>query len=106
MAELITVSTEQMQETLNTFNSQKGAQATAYTNIKSAINSVVYEGEACTAFMTQFNQFYNNISMSEAKMADAVDELAKAQNLYVGAEIERLKTEAAALQVGRDPFAS
>lgn len=107
MAETIKVSTEEMQSTLNTFNTQKGAQMSAYESMKSTIGGLAgsWQGEASQTFQGQFQTFYGNISQSEAKMADAVDELAKSAELFVGAEIERLKSGAAALEVGRSPFA-
>ena len=107
MAETIKVSTEEMQSTLNTFNTQKGAQMSAYESMKSTISGLAggWMGEASSAFQGQFQTFYSNISQSEAKMADAVDELAKSADLFVGAEIEHLKSAASALEVGRSPFA-
>lgn len=107
MAENIIVSTEEMQSTLNTFNTQKGAQTSAYESMKSTIAGLAgsWIGEASQAFQNQFQTYYANISQSEAKMADAVDELGKSADLFVGTEIESLKTGASALDVGRSPFA-
>ena len=102
MAETIKVSTEEMQIALNTFNTQKGAQMSAYESMKNTVANLAgsYIGEASSAFQGQFQAFYGNISQSEARMADAVDELAKSANLFVGAEIERLKTAASSLGTG------
>lgn len=106
MSELIKVSTEEMQATLNTFNTQKGAQMSAYESMKNIVAELggSYLGEASQTFQNQFQSFYGNLSQSEAKMADAVDELAKSADLFVGAEIEKLKSKAAALETGRSPF--
>ena len=107
MAEMIKVSTEEMQATLNTFNTQKGAQMSAYESMKNTISELAgsWLGEASQTFQNQFQTFYGNIAQSEAKMADAVEELGKSADLFVGAEIERLKSTAASLETGRSPFA-
>jgi WXG100 family type VII secretion target len=107
MAENLIVSTEEMQSTLNTFNTQKGAQTSAYESMKSSIAGLAgsWIGEASQSFQSQFQTYYSNISQSEAKMADAVDELAKSADLFVGTEIESLKSGASAMDVGRSPFA-
>ncbi len=106
MAEMIKVSTEEMQSTLNAYNTQKASQTTAYESMKNTISGLSgdWQGEASNTFQNQFQQFYTNIAMSEAKMQDAVDELAKSADLYQTAENET-KGDAGSLDVGRSPFA-
>lgn len=107
MAEIIKVSTEQMQSTLNTYNTQKGVQTSAYESMRSTIAQLEasWQGSSAQAFQSKFQEFYRNIAQSEAKMADAVDELAKSAQLYTTAEDERVKASVGNLEVGRSPFA-
>ena len=104
MAEIITVSLEQMTATANTYTTQKGAQATAYQAMKAAVDSVEWTGGAAESFKAQFQEFFANIEQSEAKMQDAVDELNKSYNLFSEAE-QKNTTTAASLDVGTNPFA-
>ena len=106
MAETIKVSTEEMQATLNTYNTQKAAQLTAYESMKTTVSGLSggWIGEASQSFQNQFQTYYANIAQSEQKMADAVDELAKANELFTATEVQSLKSGATALEVGRSPF--
>jgi WXG100 family type VII secretion target len=106
MAERITVSTEEMQATLSTYSTQKGAQATAFTSMNTAVNALdsVWQGDASNTFKQQFQKFYNNIRLSEEKMQDAVDELRKTSDAFTEAENAN-KTTFAGLDTGTSPFA-
>lgn len=104
MAEIITVSLEQMTGTANTYVTQKGAQATAYQAMKSAVQSVDWTGASADAFRAQFDQFFANIEQSEAKMQDAVDELNKSYNLFSEASTT-ITTNVQSLDIGTNPFA-
>ena len=105
MAERITVTTEEMQATLNTYTTQKGAQSTAFNNMQSTVNSLagIWDGEASNTFKQQFQKFYNNIRQSEEKMQDAVDELRKSAELFDSAENAN-KTDFSGLDTGTSPF--
>ena len=107
MAEKITVSTEEMQQTLSVYSAQKGMQSAAFNNMKSAVTTLssTWEGEAYNAFRQQFEMFYKNIQQSEEKMQDAVDELRKTSDLFLETE-NKAKTDAGGLDVGTSPFSS
>lgn len=104
MAEVITVSLEQMQETANTYVTQKGAQTVAYQAMKAAVESVDWTGEVAEKFRTQFREFFAHIEQSEAKMQDSVDELNKTHNLFTDANATTTSM-IESLDVGTDPFA-
>ena len=105
MAEIIKVSTPEMQSTLNTYNTQKGAQSTAYQNMNTSINNLssVWEGQAASAFRQRFQEFYRNLSMSEEKMQDCIDELRKSMGIYEEAE-NATNTASGNLDIGTSPF--
>ena len=107
MAETIKVSTEQMESTISSYNTQKGAQSTAYAAIKSAVSGLqgTWMGEAAQAFQDRFAQYYQNVEQSEAKMQDAVDELRKTIDLMTEAEKDKNQTTAQSLEIGTNPFA-
>jgi WXG100 family type VII secretion target len=105
MAENLIVSTEEMQSTLNTFNTQKGAQTSAYESMKSTIAGLSgsWLGEASQSFQNQFQTYYSNISQSEAKMADAVDELGKSATCSWAPRSNRLNPAPAPWTLGKAP---
>jgi WXG100 family type VII secretion target len=63
----------------------------------------VWSGDAANTFYQKFEEFYNNIKLSEAKMQDAIDELTRSSALFAQAEAE-VKNLASGLQVGTSPF--
>jgi len=104
MAEIITVSLDQMTATASAYTTQKGAQSVAYQAMKAAVDSVDWTGSAAEAYKAQFQEFFANIEMSEQKMQDAVDELNKTYNLFSDATTT-VTTTVQSLDVGTNPFA-
>lgn len=106
MAEIIKVSTEAMQQTLNVYSAQKNAQATAYQAMKNAVSSLdgIWTGAAASSYQGQFQAFYNNISQAEQKMEDAVTELRQSADLYTETE-GTISGVVGGLDIGSSPFA-
>ena len=88
MAERVLVSTEDMLTTVGVYQTNKKKQADAYQQLNSAVNTLdaAWDGAASEAFKTSFRALYKNISMSEARMKDAIDELTKSAQLYADVE--------------------
>ena len=106
MAEVVKVSTEEMISTVNAYNTQKGAQQSAYSAMKSSVTSLhgPWMGDSAQAFQDQFAQFFSNLEQSEAKMQDAIDELRESANIFEETE-SATGNSARALDVGSSPFA-
>jgi WXG100 family type VII secretion target len=99
------VSTEEMVNAVNIFNTQKSAQMTAYESMKSTVAEMAgsWLGEASQNFQSQFQSFYSNIAQSEARMQDAVTEMEKAVDIFSAVESEH-KGNFAAMDTGRGPW--
>ena len=84
MAEQILVNPELMLQTMNQYNTCKGNQTAAYTQLQAAVKSLAgaWEGDAYNAFTAKFNELYNNIKQSEERMQDAVTELQKSHDIF------------------------
>ena len=105
MADVIHVSTDQLREAVNKYNTCKAQLQTAYLQMSNAVRTVdsSWNGDASEAFKNQFDQMYKNIEKTEAKVQDAVDELTKAAEIYDQIESANQSTFAN-LDVGTDPF--
>ena len=106
MADIIHVSTEQLRDAVNKYNTQKGQLQTAYLEMSNAVRTVdtTWNGDASEAFKAQFDQMYKNIEQTEQKVQDAVDELTKAAEIYDQIEQTNQQTFAN-LDVGTSAFA-
>lgn len=105
MADVIHVSTDQLREAVNKYNTCKTQLQMAYLQMSNAVRTVdsSWNGDASEAFKNQFEQMYKNIEKTEAKVQDAVDELTKAAEIYDQIESTNQSTFAN-LDVGTDPF--
>jgi WXG100 family type VII secretion target len=84
MAERILVSTEEMRNTVSTYESNKSKQQTAYLQMSNAVRTLdgFWDGPASEVFKGAFNALYKNLETSEQRMQDAIDELKKSADLY------------------------
>ena len=105
-ADKLLVSTEEMTATAGTFKSCLQEMQNAYLTMSDAVRTLdgSWDGDASEQFKTSFANMYNNLSQTEAKMTDAVDEMLKAAELFEEVE-NSIKTAAAGLDVGTSPFA-
>ncbi len=106
MADVLKVTPEELQATANQFKGYQGNLQTAYLQMSDAVRSLdtSWNGEANEQFKAQFDAMYKNLSQTEQKMTDAVDELMKANEIYTQAEAA-IKSAIDALEVGTSPFA-
>ena len=106
MADVLKVTPQELQNTASNFKSSQQKMQTAYLTMSDAVRSLdtTWNGEASEQFKAQFDSMYKNLSQTEQKMTDAIDELLKAQDLYESVENE-LKSMAASLDEGTSPFA-
>ena len=106
MADVLKVTPEELQSTANQFKTYQGNLQTAYLQMSDAVRSLdtTWNGEASEQFKTQFDAMYKNLSQTEQKMGDAIDELLKAHDIYQEAE-NAIKGQVDALEEGTSPFA-
>ena len=106
MADVLKVTPEELKNTAQQFKTEQNNMQTAYTAMSTAVNNLqsTWTGEASQQFKTQFESLYKNLSQSEQKMADAVDELTKAAGVYEEVE-NSIKSTVSQLDVGTSPFA-
>ena len=106
MADVLKVTPEELQSTANQFKTYQSNLQTAYLQMSDAVRSLdtTWNGEASEQFKTQFDAMYKNLSQTEAKMTDAIDELLKAHDIYQEAE-NAIKGQVDALDTGTSPFA-
>ena len=106
MADVLKVTPEELQATASQFKSYQSNLQTAYLSMSDAVRSLdtTWNGEASEQFKTQFDSMYKNLSQTEQKMADAIDELLKAHDIYQEAE-DAIKGQVGALDEGTSPFA-
>ena len=106
MADVLKVTPEELQATANQFKSYQGNLQTAYLTMSDAVRSLdtTWNGDASEQFKAQFDSMYNNLKQTEDKMADAIDELMKAFDIYNEAE-SNIKAQVDTLDEGTSPFA-
>ena len=106
MADVLKVTPEELQSTANQFKTYQSNLQTAYLQMSDAVRSrdTTWNGEASEQFKTQFDAMYKNLSQTEQKMGDAIDELLKAHDIYEEAE-NAIKGQVDALDEGTSPFA-
>ena len=106
MADVLKVTPEELQSTANQFKTYQSNLQTAYLQMSDAVRSLdtTWNGEASEQFKTQFDAMYKNLSQTEQKMGDAIDELLKAFDIYTEAE-NSIKSQVDALDEGTSPFA-
>ena len=106
MADVLKVTPEELQNTANQFKSYQQTLQTAYLQMSNAVRSLdtTWNGEASEQFKTQFEAMYKNLSQTEEKMTDAIDELTKAAGVYEEVE-NSIKGQVDALEEGTSPFA-
>ena len=106
MADVLKVTPEELQNTANQFKGYQGNLQTAYLQMSDAVRSLdtTWNGEASEQFKAQFDGMYKNLSQTEQKMGDAIDELLKAHDIYEEAE-NAIKGQVDALDEGTSPFA-
>lgn len=101
MAERILVSTELMLQTMQQYENNKNKQMIAYLQLYRTVHSLdgVWVGAAHDVFIERFEALYNNISQSEERMQDAVNELRSSSDIFQAAE-DDIKGEASGLDAG------
>ena len=106
MADVLKVTPEELQATANQFKSFQQNMQTAYLTMSDAVRSLdtTWNGDASEQFKAQFDGMYKNLSQTEQKMGDAIDELLKAHDIYQEAE-NAIKGQVDALDTGTSPFA-
>ena len=106
MADVLKVTPEELQAAASQFKTQQAVLQTAYLTMSDAVRSLdtTWNGEASEQFKSQFDSMYKNLSQTEEKMTDAVDELLKAHDIYEEAE-NAIKGQVSALSEGTSPFA-
>ncbi len=106
MADILKVTPEELQATAGQFKSNQQSMQVAYLTMSDAVRTLgtTWTGEASSAFQQQFEAMYKNLSLTEEKMADAIDELMKANEIYTEAE-NSIKGQIESLEEGTSPFA-
>ena len=105
-ADVLKVTPEELRNTATQFKSNLQKMQTAYLQMSDAVRNLdtTWNGEANEQFKAQFDSMYKNLSQTEDKMNDAVDELTKAAGIYEQVENSN-KSQIASLDVGTSPFA-
>ena len=105
-ADVLKVTPEELRNTATQFKSNLQKMQTAYLQMSDAVRNLdtSWNGEASEQFKNQFEAMYKNLSQTEDKMNDAVDELTKAAGIYEQVENSN-KSQMASLDVGTSPFA-
>ena len=105
-ADVLKVTPEELRNTANQFKSNLQKMQTAYLQMSDAVRNLdtSWNGDASEQFKIQFDNMYKNLSQTEDKMNDAVDELTKAAGIYEQVENSN-KSQMASLDVGTSPFA-
>ena len=106
MADVLKVTPEELISTASSFKSSQQQMQTAYLTMSDAVRSLdtTWNGDASEQFKAQFDAMYKNLSQTEQKMTDAVDELLKAADLYQQVE-DSIKSAVSGLEEGTSPFA-
>ncbi len=106
MADILKVTPEELQATANQFKSYQSNLQTAYLTMSDAVRSLdtTWNGEASEQFKAQFDAMYKNLSQTEEKMNDAIEELLQAHDIYQEAE-DAIKGQVDTLEEGTSPFA-
>ena len=106
MADVLKVTPEELRNTASQFKTYQGNMQTAYLQMSDAVRTLdgTWNGDASEQFKAQFDSMYNNLKQTEDKMADAIDELMKAFDIYTEAE-NNIKAQVDALDEGTSPFA-
>lgn len=107
MADIIRVSTEELNTAASKYGNCKLRFQNAYLQMSNAVRVVdtSWNGDASEAFKAKFDQMYKNIELTEQKVKDAEDELKKAAELYGVTELN-LSGTIDDLEVGTSPFDS
>jgi len=105
-ADVLKVTPEELRNTATQFKSNLQKMQTAYLQMSDAVRNLdtSWNGDASEQFKIQFDNMYKNLSQTEDKMNDAVDELTKAAGIYEQVENSN-KSQMASLDVGTSPFA-
>lgn len=105
MADVIKVSTEELRSAVNKYTTQKTQLQNAYLLMYRNIHGLdgVYVGDASEALKRQFDQMYKNIEQTEAKVQDAIEEMAKTADIVDEVEAG-LQSAFGNLETGTDPF--
>ena len=105
-ADVLKVTPEELRNTATQFKSNLQKMQTAYLQMSDAVRNLdtSWNGDASEQVKTQFDNMYKNLSQTEDKMNDAVDELTKAAGIYEQVENSN-KSQMASLDVGTSPFA-
>jgi len=102
MAERITVSTEEMRNTIEVYKTNKAKQQTAYLQMSNAVRELdgAWDGIASEAFKSAFDALYRNLESSELHMEDAINELTKSAGIYEDVEESEVSAAIKGLESG------
>ena len=106
MADVLKVDPEKLVETANQFKNYQNELKVAYLTMSNSVRTLdgTWNGDASEQFKSQFESMYKNLEQTEQKMTDAIDELMKANEIYVQTE-NQIKGQVDALDTGASPFA-
>ena len=106
MADVLKVTPDELRNAATQFKTYQGQMQTAYLTMSDAVRSLdtTWNGDASEQFKAQFDAMYKNLSQTEEKMTDAIDELTKAAGVYDEVEAS-IKGQVEALEEGTSPFA-
>ena len=106
MGNVLKVTPDELRNAATQFKTYKQNMQTAYLTMSDAVRSLdtTWNGDASEQFKTQFDSMYKNLSQTEDKMEDAIDELTKAAGVYDTTE-SNVKSAVSSLDTGTSPFA-
>lgn len=106
MADILKVTPEELQSTASQFKNYQTTLQIAYLTMSDAVRSLTttWTGTASSQFASQFDSMYKNLSQTEEKMNDAIDELCKAHDIFQESE-DAIKGQVDSLEEGTSPFA-
>ena len=105
MADIIKVSTQELNNAVSKYANQKMQLQNAYLRMYRELHGLdgKYVGDASEALKQQFEQMYKNIEQTEAKVQDAIDEMTKTAEIVDEVEAG-LQSAFNSLDTGTDPF--
>ena len=104
MADLLHWTPENLIDAVIQFQSCQTSLQTAYLTMSDAVRSLDTT-DASKQFLAQFDSMYKDLSQPKQKMADVIDELLKAHDIYLEMEIDVRRNHIWELDEGTSPFA-
>lgn len=104
-ADVIKVSMDELRATIEQYTAQKAQMLLAYLQMANTIRHLdaSYDGDASEALKERFDLMYRNIEQTEARVQDAITELARTADIFSEVEAE-LILAFGSLETGASPF--